>query len=123
MGRCQVEWYELGNIIGAVEPRPRLNLRQRLKWIFFGAIATIFAAATLSYGLDYAVFRVRAAMKWSPYGSVTVNHYYAVAQKSGKTQFIFDPPQALTCVHALFPHAGYLPCWYLSRHPEQRTDI
>jgi hypothetical protein len=26
-------------------------------------------------------------------------------------------------VHALFPHAGALPCWYLSRHPEQRTDI
>ena len=57
------------------------------------------------------------------YGSVTVNHYYAVLQKNGKTQFIFDPPQAQTCVHALFPHGGWLPCWYLSRHPEQRTDI
>jgi len=44
-------------------------------------------------------------------------------QKNGKTQFIFDPPAPETCVHALFPHAGMQPCWYLSRHPEQRTNI
>jgi hypothetical protein len=54
---------------------------------------------------------------------VTVNHYYAVLQKNGKTTFTFDPPQAWTCVRALFPHAGSLPCWYLSRHPDQRTNI
>jgi hypothetical protein len=52
-----------------------------------------------------------------------VSHYYAVKQKNGKTQFIFDPPAAENCVHALFPHAGCDPCWYLTRHPEQRTDI
>ena len=80
-------------------------------------------AAVVAYGLDYAVFRIRAATSGNAYGSVTVNHYYAILQKNGKTQFIFDPPQAQTCVHALFPHGGWQPCWYLSRHPEQRTDI
>jgi hypothetical protein len=28
----------------------------------------------------------------------------------------------VTCVHSLFPHMGYQPCWYLSRHSEQRTN-
>jgi hypothetical protein len=52
-----------------------------------------------------------------------VEAYDAIAQKSGKTQFIFQPPQPQTCIHALLPHSGYSTCWYLSKHPEQRTDI
>jgi hypothetical protein len=66
---------------------------------------------------------MRVAAKGNAFGSVVVSHYYAVAQKNGKTQFIFDPPQAETCVNALFPHSGSSPCWYLRRHPEQRTEI
>jgi hypothetical protein len=84
---------------------------------------TVVGAAVVAYLLDYAVFRIRAAARRNAYGSVTVNHYYAVLQKNGKTQLIFDPPQAQTCVNTLFPHSGWLPCWYLSRHPDQRTDI
>ena len=99
------------------------SLKARLWRIFFGVILAAVAAAALAYGLDYAVFHIRAATNRNAYGSVTVNHYYAILQKNGKTQLIFDPPQAQTCVHALFPHEGWLPCWYLMRHPDQRTDI
>jgi hypothetical protein len=95
----------------------------RLRRIFVAAILIVAGMAVVAYGLDYTVFRIRAATNRNAYGSVTVKHYYAVLQKNGKTQFIFDPPQAQTCVNALFPHAGWSPCWYLSRHPEQRTDI
>jgi hypothetical protein len=101
----------------------RLSLRARLRRVLVAAILVIVSAALLAYSLDYVVFRIRTATNRNAYGSVTVNHYYAVLQKNGKTQFIFDPPQAQTCVNALFPHAGWLPCWYLSRHPDQRTDI
>jgi hypothetical protein len=86
-------------------------------------VLSVLGAAALVYGLDFVVFRVRAATNRNAYGSVTVNHYYAVLQKNGKTQFIFDPPHPQTCVNALFPHQGSLPCWYLTRHPDQRTDI
>ena len=99
------------------------NLRVRLRRIFVIVILIVVGSAVLAYGLDYAVFGIRVATHRNAYGSVTVNHYYAVLQKNGKTQFIFDPPQAQTCLNALFPHAGGLPCWYLRRHPEQRTDI
>jgi hypothetical protein len=100
-----------------------MNLRQKLRRIFFASLLGLAAVAALIYLSDLALFHVRVASNWNPYGSVTVNHYYAVLQKNGKTQFIFDPPAPETCVHALFPHAGSPPCWYLSRHPEQRTDI
>jgi hypothetical protein len=102
---------------------PAPSLRVRLRRIFTAVILTVAGALALAYGLDYAVFRIRAATNRNAYGSVIVNHYYAVLQKNGKTQFIFDPPQAQTCVNALFPHAGWLPCWYLSQHREHRTDI
>jgi len=106
-----------------VSQPPRRNLRTRRRRIFVAAIVSIALAGLLVFALDYVVFRVRAAATWNPYGSVTVRHYYAVLQKNGKTTFMFDPPQDWTCVNALFPHGGWLPCWYLKRHPEQRTDI
>lgn len=100
-----------------------LNLRQRLFRGVLAFVAVLVSAALLAYGIDFAIFRVRVATNRSPYGSVVVNHYTAVLQKNGKTLLTFDPPQAWTCVNALFPHSGYLPCWYLQRHPDQRTDI
>ena len=86
-------------------------------------VLAIVAVSTLTFLTDLAVFRLRVWTNRNPYGSVTVSHYYAVLQKNGKTQFIFDPPQPWRCVNALFPHGGSLPCWYLQKHPEQRTDI
>ena len=77
----------------------------------------------VAYAVDYAVFRYRVAANRQPFGQITVSSYDAVLQKNGKTQFIFDPPAPEACVNALFPHSGMKPCWYLSRHPEQRTDI
>ncbi len=100
-----------------------MTLRERLRRIFLGTILGIVAAAVLIFLVDLAVFRLRVWTNRNPYGSVTVSHYYAVLLKNGKTQFIFDPPQPWRCVNVLLPHEGLLPCWYLKRHPEQRTDI
>ena len=86
-------------------------------------VGGVAAVAVVVFLVDYGVFRLRVATGRAAYGSVVVRNYYAVMQKNGKTEFLFDPPQPWTCVHSLFPHAGYLPCWYLSRRPEKRTDI
>jgi hypothetical protein len=83
----------------------------------------ILAVTALAYALDLLVFHVRVARNWNPYGSVTVDHYYAAHLKNGKDEYFFDPPQVQTCSHTLFPQAGYQPCWYLSRHPEQKTNV
>jgi len=100
-----------------------LSRLARLRRALFITILVLAAAAALAFGLDYAVFRIRVATNHNAYGSVMVRHYYAVLEKNGKTTFTFEPPQPWTCINSLFPHAGYLPCWYLQRHPEQRTDI
>jgi hypothetical protein len=106
-----------------VTPISASNLKALLQRILVSAVLAILATSALVYGLDYAVFRIRAATNRNAYGSVIVNHYTAVLQKNGKTTLTFDPPQPWTCVNSLFPHQGWLPCWYLSRHTDQRTDI
>ena len=98
-------------------------LRERLRRIFLGILLFVLGVAVLTFGVDLGLFRLRVAANRNPYGSVIVSHYYAVLQKNGKTQFMFDPPAPETCVNALFPHSGMQPCWYLRRHPEQRTQI
>jgi hypothetical protein len=97
----------------------RRKLRRAVVWLLGGAAAFII----LAFLIDYGVLRLRVLTGRQPYGSVVVRRYYAVLEKNNKTEFLFDPPQPWTCVNSLFPHAGYPPCWYLSRHPEQRTDL
>ena len=99
------------------------KLREGLRKVFLGLLLFILGTAALTFAVDFGLFRLRVASNRNAYGSVVVSHYYAVPQKNGKTQFIFDPPASENCVNALYPHAGLLPCWYLQRHPEQRTNI
>jgi hypothetical protein len=103
--------------------RTAVKLREEIRRIFLGILLFTLSTAILTFVVDVGLFRLRIAANRNPYGSVVVSHYYAVLQKNGKTQFIFDPPAPETCVHALFPHLGMQPCRYLSRHPEQRTNI
>jgi hypothetical protein len=65
-----------------------------LKKLVIAVAATVLGVFVIAYAGDYGVFR-----------------------------YIFNPPQAVTCVNSIFPHGGYAPCWYLQRNKEQRTDI
>jgi hypothetical protein len=102
---------------------PNSTQASRLKGGLLATILVLTSLTVLAYGIDYFIFRYRVASNRQPFGSVTVQSYYAVGQKNGKTEYLFDPPRPQTCIHALFSHAGFAPCWYLSRHSEQRTDI
>jgi hypothetical protein len=99
------------------------KIRHFLKRLIAGIFLSVLGLAAAAYAVDYAVFRYRVAEDRQPFGQITVSRYYAIEQKSGKTQFIFQPPEAQSCVHSLFPRASFVPCWYLQRHTEQRTDI
>jgi hypothetical protein len=100
----------------------RDRIKRFLKRLLAIGLACLLSLTLIAYAIDYAVFRYRSANNRG-FGQVTVQSYDAVAQKSGKTQFIFNPPEAQTCVHTLFPHSGFTPCWYLQKHTEPRTDI
>lgn len=107
----------------AVSTAVRAKIKHFLKRLIVVGVSSALGGAALAYTADYVAFRYRTARSLEPYGQVTVRRYDAVEQKGGRIQFIFHPPERETCVHALFPRAGYLPCWYLERHTEQRTDI
>ncbi|MDQ2712169.1 MAG: hypothetical protein M3Y24_08065 [Acidobacteriota bacterium] len=87
-------------------------------------VLTVLLFATgVIYILDYGVLRYRIAVNRTPFGSVTVRPYYAVPQKNHSTEFLMGDPQAQTCVNSIFPHVGDSPCWYLTRHKDQRINM
>lgn len=105
-----------------VAPVLSARIRHFLKRLAATALLALVGVILVAYAVDYSVFRYRVGANRA-FGQVTVTSYDAVQQKNGKTEFLFDPPQAQTCVNSLFPRAGYSPCWYLQRHTEQRTNI
>ena len=89
-----------------------------LGWI--GAV--IIALAALCYAADFVWFeyRMRNANPNDPLQTLTF--YYATAMKNGKVEVFYDQPQTQTCVHSLFPHGGYRPCWRFSSSGIQRVS-
>ena len=90
------------------------------------ALASLLGLAVLSalaFASDYAILRFRVAAQRNPFGTVNVSTYYAVQEKNNRTEYIFDHQQDQTCVHSVFGHLGFAPCWYLSRHAEKQITI
>ncbi len=78
----------------------------------------LIAALGLLYGSDYLYVRVRMLhpKPADPFESMKSLRVLAIPEKNGKTEYEVDalnPEQAVTCVHSLFPHFGYSPCWYV----------
>lgn len=100
----------------------RARIKHFLKRLLLIGFTSLVGLTASIYLADSAVFRYRIRAQRQPFDQITVYSYDAIPQKSGKTQFIFDPPRLETCANALFPRSGYVPCWYLRRHSEPRTD-
>jgi len=96
---------------------------QAVKRVFFRAIGAIILLGALVYAGDYLSLRIKIPPSRQPFGSVIVQPYYEIHEKNGKTEYDFQDPVPETCVNSLFPHVGYLPCWYLQRHPERKIEI
>lgn len=80
------------------------------------------AILVLAYICDDISLRYHIPKSRQPFGTVTVEQYDAIPEKSGKVEFDFENPAVETCVRSLVPHLGYPPCWYLSRHAERRIN-
>ncbi len=84
-------------------------------------IATFAGMIALYLGDDLSV-RYRIPGSRQPFGTVTIRRFDAIPGKNNKTEYVYENPVTVTCVRSLFPHLGYVPCWYLSRHGEQRIN-
>ena len=81
-------------------------------------LAGLVGLVVLVYAADYVYLRIRMRHPTltNPFESVTRTRVLAIPQKNGKFDYQIDqtqPVETLTCVHALFPHYGDQPCWYL----------
>jgi hypothetical protein len=78
-------------------------------------VLVILAAA---YCGDYLWFRARMIhpKPGDPLETLTAARVLAIPEKGNKTSYEIDqqnPEQTITCLHSLFPHSGYSPCWYI----------
>jgi len=85
-------------------------------------LVVVIATCALVYAGDGIVLKIREG-KGSAQGSMVVNSSYVVHQKSGKLEYLFDPPQTMPCTNSLFPHYGKPACWWLARHTDQQKEI
>lgn len=84
----------------------------------------ILLVLALAYVADYLLVRYKMARPKAgdAFGTVKMERLLAIPQKDGKTEYEFDvqhPEVTTPCVHSLFPHMGYSPCWYLQRNSQK----
>lgn len=84
--------------------------------IFAGTLASAILALGALYLIDYMALRYRIARDGLGAATATVTILYGTPLKNGEVSIFWDQPQAETCVRSIFPHLGYLPCWYVKRH-------
>ena len=99
-------------------------MRAYLPKIVYGVIL----ALAVVYGYDFASVRARmnAKKQGDPFDVVTYPHLLAIPQKGNKVDYELDataPMESDPCVHSLFPHYGYTPCWYVLRKSKSPTQM
>ena len=79
------------------------------------AALIVAGALVVLYLADYALLRHKMTNPDQTVAYGTITSFYGTATKGGKMEIFTDQPQTETCVHSLFPHAGYRACWYISK--------
>jgi len=90
-------------------------------------IAVLLLTATV-YAYDYFSVRRRlgAQKQNDPFDVITYPHVLAIPQKGNRVEYALDaidPIASEPCVHSLFPHFGYTPCWYVNRRASNPTPM
>jgi hypothetical protein len=87
-------------------------------------IVTLIALAVV-YAGDSLWVHQRMAHKTStnPLEVINLQPIYAIPRKDGRDEFDFGASQSETCVHSLFPHLGYVPCWYARRSNQKPIPL
>ena len=59
---------------------------------------------------------VRARLRGKPTEQVKMYRIYLTENHWNEVEYSRGNPYMETCVDALMPHFGHLPCWYLRKH-------
>lgn len=88
-------------------------------------LALLLAAV---YLCDYLSVRHRmsAQKQGDPFDTIEYPHVLAIPQKGNRIEYALDaqsPMESQPCVHSLFPHFGYSPCWYVQHEAQTPTPM
>jgi len=83
----------------------------------------VVLALVLLYAGDYVSARFRLPNGRQTLGSVDVQIMWAIRQKNGRIDYELGDNETQPCLYSLFPHLGYTPCWYLTRHKNQVISV
>ena len=56
----------------------------------------------------------------TPTEEMKIGRVYAAMNHWNQVEYSVGPSVMETCIDALMPHFGYVPCWYLRRHTIQQ---
>lgn len=90
--------------------------------ILRGARFAVLALVLLYAGDDISA-RFRLPNGRQTLGSVDVQVMWAIKQKNGRIDYELGDRETRPCLYSLFPHLGYTPCWYLTRHKNQVIEV
>jgi len=94
-----------------------------MKRIITWGLSIIAVGLILVYVGDYLSLRYQIPGNRDQFGTVSVQSFYAVPKKDGKTEYIMGDTEDERCVHSIFPHYDCFPCWYANRKKVKRIDM
>jgi hypothetical protein len=87
-----------------------------MRWIRIAMLGTV-AFAVITYGLDWAVFK----MTGSPKARYTVSYFVSAPLKNNKQEIDYLGSKDVPCSLTAYPQEGFPACWYLRRHLNQTS--
>ena len=79
-------------------------------------LVALIGAIVVLYTFDYLFVRYRMTKKQNrrSFRNPKDRTHLRIPHKNGSAEIVIGDPEVETCVHSLFPHMGYEPCWYLN---------
>jgi len=75
----------------------------------------------LVYAGDYLAAKFRLPNNRTVFLDMRVDQLYTATNRWNQVEWSHGDPVVERCVYSLFPHFGYSPCWYLTKHPIRIT--
>ena len=86
----------------------------------------LLIALTYVYDFSSVRHRMSAQKPGDPFDTVSYPHLLAIPVKGNKVDYELDavnPIKTDPCVHSIFPHYGYTPCWYVLKQSKSPTPM
>ena len=87
-------------------------LRHRMyRYLKYGLPAVIVLA-----GVTYLADGLYLHYRGTPTSDMRVDSMYKMTNRWNEVEYSVGSTGTQRCVKSLYPHGGYSPCWYLTRH-------